>query len=334
MKATYAPALAILTLCTSSAYADTFGSGANSFTIDFVDIGNPGNVADTTGKPSPAGAVPYSYRIGKYEISRGMISAANAEAGLGLTLANMTAWGGNGADQPATGVSWVGLAKFVNWLNTSTGHSPAYKFDAQGAFQLWTASDFGYNPANQFRNTLAKYVLPSNDEWYKAAFYNPATGTYFDFATGSNAMPTPTSGGIAPGTAVYAVSPLSLGPAEINMAGGLSPYGTMGQNGNVYEWMETMSPPFLGSPTNSDPFAFRIIRGGDFSESQANSSLLSANPFILGSGPPEFSYPFTGFRVVSLIPEPSSIVILAVGAMAASSVARARAQRLVISLGR
>ncbi len=60
--------------------ADTFGTGANSFTIDFVTIGNPGNPPDAN--PNPAGAVPYSYRIGKYEISEQMIEKANAESRL------------------------------------------------------------------------------------------------------------------------------------------------------------------------------------------------------------------------------------------------------------
>ena len=32
---------------------------------------------------------------------------------------------------------------------------------------------------------------------------------------------------------------IAAGPADITLAGGLSPYGTMGQGGNVYEWMET-----------------------------------------------------------------------------------------------
>ena len=41
--------------------ADTFGTGGNEFTIDFVAIGNPGNAADTTGY----GAVPYNYRWGR-----------------------------------------------------------------------------------------------------------------------------------------------------------------------------------------------------------------------------------------------------------------------------
>ena len=60
----------------SRAVADTFGSGANSFSIDFVTIGNPGNPPDAN--PNPAGAVPYEYRIGKYEIFEQMIDKANA----------------------------------------------------------------------------------------------------------------------------------------------------------------------------------------------------------------------------------------------------------------
>jgi hypothetical protein len=35
------------------AHGDTFGSGANTFDIEFVDIGNPGNPADTASNPNP-----------------------------------------------------------------------------------------------------------------------------------------------------------------------------------------------------------------------------------------------------------------------------------------
>ncbi len=90
----------------SVARADTFGTGGNQFTIDFVDIGNPNNTADDTGNPNPAGTVPYVYRMGKYEISRDMITKANKEDSRGITLYDMTPWGGNGANKPATGVSW------------------------------------------------------------------------------------------------------------------------------------------------------------------------------------------------------------------------------------
>ncbi len=69
----------ILLNSTDPAHADTFGSGTNTFDIEFVTIGNPGNAADTSGSPNPAGAVAYSYRMGKFEISEQMIDKANAE---------------------------------------------------------------------------------------------------------------------------------------------------------------------------------------------------------------------------------------------------------------
>ena len=87
-----------------------------------------------------------------------------------------------------------------------------------------------------FRNSLAKYFLPSVDEWYKAAYYDPTSGVYDLYPTGSNTAPTAVASGTAAGTAVF---PADYCPADITLAGGLSPYGTMGQGGNVYEWNET-----------------------------------------------------------------------------------------------
>ncbi len=163
----------------SAAHADNFGSGANAFDIEFVPIGDPGNLADTSGFPDPAGSVPYDYRIGKFEISEQMIDKANALGGLGLTHDN------RGSDKPVTSVSWFDAAKFVNWLNTSEGHSPAYKFDGGDNFQLWSPGDAGYQPNNLFRNKLTKYVLPNVDEWYKAAYFDPVAGAWNAFPTGS-----------------------------------------------------------------------------------------------------------------------------------------------------
>jgi hypothetical protein len=257
MKNTATRALLLLThLCVPAAYADTFGSGVNTFDIEFVTIGNPGNPADTTGNPNPAGSVPHSYRIGKFEISRGMVTKANNAGGLEITLEDMSRNTGNGANRAATGVSWNEAARFVNWLNTSTDSPPAYKFsvqpgqigyDANDNIELWTISDAGYNPNNLYRNSLARYFLPSVDEWYKAAYYDPnangGAGGYWNYQTGSDSAPTPVT---AAGTAVASGDGaggtgyvLPRGPADIMQAGGLSPYGTMGQGGNVLEWEET-----------------------------------------------------------------------------------------------
>ena len=50
----------------SQAGVVSFGSGSNQFQMEFVTIGNPGNAADTTGAPNPAGAV--GYEIGRAHV--------------------------------------------------------------------------------------------------------------------------------------------------------------------------------------------------------------------------------------------------------------------------
>ena len=242
MKTTTAFVFLSLALsCASAAYADTFGSDVNMFDIEFVTIGNPGNAADTTGNPNPAGSVDYTYRIGKYEISEDMIDKANASGGLGIPKDV------RGPNKPATSVSWNQAARFINWLNTSTGSTPAYKFAIQPGesgyssnanIQLWTPSDAGYNPSDLYRNSLAKYFLPSDDEWYKAAYYDPIADVYYDYPTGSDTAPTKVASGTTAGTAVWGWS-TTADPADITLAGGLSPYGTMAQGGNVWDWEET-----------------------------------------------------------------------------------------------
>ena len=287
----------------------TFGSGANQFTMEFVTIGNPNNAADTTGSPNPAGAVSYTYNIGKYEVSRDMINKANTAGVLGITLMNMSSYGGNGVNRPATGVSWYEAATYVNWLNTSTGGTAAYKF-VGGTFQLWSSTDAGYNANNMFRNSLAKYVIASRDEWYKAAYGNP-NGTWNNYATGSDSAPTAVAGGTAANTAVYNGQ---RGPADITNAGGLSPYETMGQGGNVWELNETA---FDGS--NNTAGENRELRGGSFGN---GSGTLLASSRYDGTNLESTISHMIGFRVAS-VPEPSAISLLAV-ALGALAVMRRR----------
>lgn len=92
----------------------TFGSGANTFNMEFVTIGNPGNSADTTGAPNPAGSVGYTYEIGKFEVNEDMITKYNLNFGSanGLVITKDS----RGSNKPATGVSWNEAARFVNWL--------------------------------------------------------------------------------------------------------------------------------------------------------------------------------------------------------------------------
>ena len=89
---------------------ETFGSGASAFSIEFVTIGDEGNAADTTG----FGSVNYSYKLGKYEISREAIDKANFSGGLGITLQDYSYLpNGNGLLKPASGISWFEAAKSI-----------------------------------------------------------------------------------------------------------------------------------------------------------------------------------------------------------------------------
>ena len=300
MKTTIAAAIVLLTATTAN--ADTFGSDANIFDIEFVTIGNPGNAADTTGDPNSAGSVAYTYRIGKFEISEDMIDKANAEGGLGITKTI------RGPNKPATEVNWNEAARFVNWLNLSNGSPLAYKFALQpgeGGYsanvniELWTSGDAGYDPNNLYRNSQATYFLPSMDEWYKAAYYDPNSGTYFDFPTGSDTVPTAVASGTLADTAVYFPHPdpaVATGPADITQAGGLSPYGTMGQGGNVWELEETDFYTLV----NDSPSSERGFRGGSWSNI---STILQSS--VRNNFGTQSSLANTGFRVAS-IPEPTT----------------------------
>jgi formylglycine-generating enzyme required for sulfatase activity len=274
-----------------SAQADTFGTSGNEFTVDFVNIGNPGNAADTT----TYGAVPYEYRASTYEITQNAITKATASG-----MANVTAgpWTGN---QPAATISWYAAAAFVNFLNTSSGKTAAYDLTfsnsqwsmaLQSSSNAWTAGG-----TNLYRNKDAYYFLPSENEWYKAAYYNAAGTNYFLYPTASSSAPAAVASGTDAGSAVYNdVDPV---PAIVASAGGLSPYGTMGQGGNVWEWNESA---FDGA--NSSSSELRASRGGGWSN--AVNFLRSSDRHSHGPADEDSDF---GFRVAS-VPEPSTYVLV------------------------
>ena len=301
--------------------ADTFGTGANQFTIPFVSIGLTNVPADTNG----LGAVPYEYRMGTYEISQNDITMATAS---GMVNVAAGAWTGN---QPAANISWYEAAAFVNWLNTSTGNTAAYNLtfgwsqemnENVWSMALWPSDQaWTAGGTNLYRNKDAYYFLPSVDEWYKAAYlgivwqeylypqgYYP---NYFEYPTGSDAPPEPVASGTNAGTAVYD-QPQSghnavTNPANVDIAGGLSQFGTMGQGGNVWELLESAV-----QDDNISPSENRENLGGSWSDDK--NPLSSANADQDGTVgapgsdpgmPPELGFPDTGFRVAS-VPEPST----------------------------
>jgi formylglycine-generating enzyme required for sulfatase activity len=276
---------------------NNFGTGTNSFTLDFVTIGNPGNPTDTTGY----GWVPYTYQVGTYDISVNQLNAATANGVAGLSNGYWT------GDQPASWNSWYQAAAFVNWLNTSQGYAPAYNLTWNGSsytMALWPAAQaWTLGGTNLYRNANCCYFLPSENEWYKAAYYDPTLpnsraslgrppGGYWHYPQVINTAPTAVASGTTAGTAVYNQTN-SQSPASVFQAGGLSPYGTMGQGGNVFQWMESA---FSGSNTN--PAGTRVIRGGSWSDTANN--LQSSNRSAIT--PDSTGGYVVGFRVARIHP--------------------------------
>ena len=274
----------------------TFGTETNAFTIDFVQIGNPGNAADTTG----FGSVGYVFNVGKYEISREIIEKANRQGGLSISLRDMSMFtpDSNNPKRPASGIDWYEAARFVNWLNIIAEKQQAYNTDSNGNFINWSTSES--SSSNQFRHKNAYYFLPNEDEWYKAAYYNSNQNAYYRYPTSSNNQPAWVSSGES--GAVYHVS----GPADINSAGALSPYGTMAQGGNLSEWMETAFD-LTGNQINEN----RAYRGGSFISIEVPSQ-TGLESESRGSLDPVVHSEYLGFRI-AMVPEPSALSLLAVG---------------------
>jgi formylglycine-generating enzyme required for sulfatase activity len=283
----------------NNVHADMFGASGNEFTIDFLGVGHEGNSPD----PSTGyGAVPYSYRIGSYEIAKDAITKATASG-----MSNVPS-GGGAAGGPASTILWYQAAAFVNWLNTSTGRPAAYNLSFSGSWSmsLWSSGDaWQAGGENLYRHKDAHYFLPSEDEWYKAAYYNPSGSSYFLYPTGSDTAPTVVTSGTTPGTAVYAPDAPDFfiaGAAGVANAGGLSPYGTMGQGGNLWEWCETAL-----DGSNSSPSEERVMRGGGFGDTE--EALRSS---YRGSGRMVDGNIGLGFRVAS-VPEPSICALVMIG---------------------
>jgi len=291
-----ASATVLCAFAVNPAHADTFGSGANQFTLPFVPIGNAGNANDTTGY----GGVSYNYKMSVTDVSQTMLDDATA---LGVGGLGGGAWSGS---QPAADVTWYQAAAFVNWLNTSQGYTAAYNLTYTSGtptgLTLWTGANiWTLGGSDPFRNANAHYFLPSENEWYKAAYYDPnksGGAGYWPYATDNNTTgavaPTAVASGTTAGTAVY--NNVASQPSAVDQSGGLSPYGTQGQTGNVSQWMETD----FNDPTNSSD-GIRGVRGGVW---YYNASLLqSSNRNTAGSGN------YVGFRVAS-VPEPSSTMLI------------------------
>ncbi len=252
--------MAGLVAAAGAAWADNI----NGVEIDFVSIGNAGNAADTTGH----GAVGYNYRIGKYEISHAQFVASGVGSG------NENTWAALGAGSPAVMVSTHEAARFCNWLTSGDENLGAYAIT--GGFVT------GIDRASAIGTYGVAYVLPTEDEWYKAAYY---TGSgYSLFANGTATAPTAETDAIYDRLQATGPWTVGSGTAEQN--------GTFNMMGNVWEHSETLDGGQV------------VYHGGSYF--QGIDPLKSTSR---GLDNPNAEYTVVGFRVAA-IPEPGTISLM------------------------
>jgi formylglycine-generating enzyme required for sulfatase activity len=226
------------------------------------------------------------------------------------------------ANKPVALVNWYDAVRFVNWLNNGQGSGDT----ETGAYTLLGSSTIPTNGSSIVRNPEAKWFLPSHDEWYKAAFYDPASHAYFKYPTASDLPPDNSAQfGDPSNSANYEIAHVrttgSPGYPHVDVdyfPSSQSPYGVVGMAGNVAEWTES-----LIAETN------RVFLGGSwmFTQFEMGSNVVThTNPEL-------FNGTSIGFRVARLVfvPEPSGIglCVIALASLLAAgrqrrSIARSR----------
>ena len=297
----------------------------------WVPVGNPGNAADGTSY----GSVGYTFNMGKFEVTAGqyteflnkvgatdtyLLYNTNMDTGVYSWGCNIKRTGSSGsytysvdpnwANRPVNFVAWGDAARFANWL---TNGQPTGPQDANttedGSYDLNGATT-GSALQAVTRKTAAqggRYYIPTEDEWYKAAYHknDGVTGNYFDYPTGSDSQPGRDMSEVtnpANNANYYSNAFLIGSPYYRTEAGDFelsdSPCGTFDQGGNVWEWNEA-----IVSGSN------RGLRGGSLS--LYGSYLLAATRYDYN---PTYEDRTFGFRV-SEVPEPATMALLALGGL-------------------
>jgi sulfatase modifying factor 1 len=311
-------------------------TSAHAAVIEMVYVGNPGNAPDAPFDNTQRGAVNYEYQIGKYEVTAGQYTEfLNAVAkddpnqlyselmsdptaptrGANIqrtgTAANYSySVAPDWANRPVNYVSFWDAVRFANWLHNgqTTGLQGPGTTETGAYHDVENQALFG-------RNVGGGWLIPSVDEWYKAAFHknDSVTGNYWDYATQSDTVPSST----LPDTGNNATYQGPHGTFTIGspywrtevgtFTSSESAYGTFDQSGNVYEWNDTAILPNT-----------RGTRGGGFEE--LNTSTLGWT--FDGSNDPYNQNTGIGFRVAFMIAEPATYGLVATATLVLFSLRR------------
>ncbi len=300
--------LVIMAAC-ASVSADVFNMPAGMRSLDTVVVGDPGNAVDDNGR----GAVPYPFKIGKFEVTAAQYAEflnakGKAEPDGALWFNDMDPAQGEGTrcgirregeegsfqhhvhpdyfNRPVVYVSFWDACRFCNWLHNGQGDGDT----ETGAYTLNKYA--GADGRKIRRNPGAKWFIPNEDEWYKAAYYDPSKpggAGYWDYPTRSDTRPSREFSGrnaanIYEGGLLDAQRRFTEVAAFAQSPSG---YGTFDQAGNAVEWTEGLDPPFL-----------RRLWGGAFGTADGGLNRPAENLSI--SSRSDSGY--VGFRIAGAVP--------------------------------
>lgn len=277
------------------------------------DANNPGDIINQY-----KGSVPYEYYIAKTELTNKsycefLNSVATHSDPYNLYNENMgnSVCGGiereindNGVysytckkeweNKPVVYICYYDLARYANWLHygcPKTGFSELGTTEGDEIQGAYSTVDFesvrlGKTPPYKDfgkRNIGAKFWIPDENEWYKAAYYDPTligNRKYHDYPTRSSNAPSQEEANYVINNELNIGEPFFVADVD---SFSLSPsfYGTLQQGGNVWEWIESWQYGKTGE---------RGLKGGSWSYNLFGLNACNTDP----GGINDRSYVFGG----------------------------------------
>ena len=237
--------------------------------MKFVEIDFDCNPSDRNGR----GSVPYRYHIAKYALTNNdwcaFLNAVDEETrdrhrlyhkdmskGIlgGIDYKNgrfhpKQDWG----NKPVVYVNFSSLLRYCNWLQTGNTEEGAY--------------DLSCVPPKRRRGAI--FCIPRDDEWYKAAYFDPIRKKYWRYPHGADEIPTLKQANFECGDELSVGPPFYLSDVD-GFEDSQSPWGVVQMGGNVWEYLED-TWKINGEFCNK-------LRGGSFGYTETGLSADNTDP--------------------------------------------------------
>lgn len=287
-------------------------SGPNGST--FVKVGNEGNAGDIVNQLK--GSVQYPFYISKYELTNGeycrFLNAVAAKTdkynlyspdmGSGVCggIKRNETTGGftyecipDQENRPVTYITFCDLARYANWLHfgcpegeqvsgITEGDDHTGAYDTRDFENVRSERKKPYAAFGR-RNTGAKFWIPDESEWYKAAYHDPekpGNRKFHDYPTRTSDAPSLSMANYMRDNDLSVGEPYFTCPVD-SFADFPSYCGTLNQGGNVWEWTESWQYGSVGQ---------RALRGGSWQYTEQGLNAMNEDP----GGIDDRSYLFGG----------------------------------------